>query len=66
MFFGTGQTVNLPVNSTGIPTEVATSTQEQWVGVFLRFKRLLSDPRADGNSQRVFFCRDESFEFRVR
>lgn len=40
--------------------------QERWVGVFLRFKRLLSDPRTDGNSQQVFFRRDESFELVVR
>ncbi len=66
VFFGTGQTVNLAVDSTGIPTEVATSSQERWVGVFLRFKRLLSDPRTDGNSQQVFFRRDESFELVVR
>ncbi len=66
VFFGTGQTVNLAVDSTGIPTEVAAATHERWVGVFIRFKRLLSDPRTDGNSQQVFFRRDESFELVVR
>jgi len=66
VFFGTGQTVNLAVDSTGIPTEVSNSTQERWLGVFLRFKRLLSDPRTDGNSQQVLFRRDESFELVVR
>lgn len=34
--------------------------------MFLRFERLLSDPRTDGNSQQVFFRRDESFEVVVR
>ncbi len=66
VFFGTGQTVNLAVDSTGIPTDVSTNTHERWLGVFIRFKRLLSDPRTDGNSQQVFFRRDESFELVVR
>jgi hypothetical protein len=66
IFFGTGQRVDLAVDATGIPTEVTTVGQERWVGVFLRFKRLLSDPRTDGNSQQVFFRRDESFELVVR
>ena len=66
LFFGTGQTVNLAVDATGIPTDVSVATQERWLGVFLRFKRLLSDPRTDGNSQQVFFRRDESFEIVVR
>jgi len=66
VFFGTGQRVDLAADSTGIPTEVTTVGQERWVAVFLRFKRLLSDPRTDGNSQLVYFRRDESFEFVVR
>ena len=66
IFFGSAQTVNLAVDATGIPTDVSTVGQERWVGVFLRFHRLLSDPRTDGNSQQVFFRRDESFEIVVR
>jgi hypothetical protein len=66
IFFGTGQRVNLAVDLTGIPTEVPLAGQERWVGVFLRFKRLKSDPRTDGNSQQVFFRQDESFELVVR
>jgi hypothetical protein len=50
----------------GIPTDVATVGNERWLGIFLRFKRQLSDPRTDGNSQQVFFRRDESFELVVR
>ena len=45
---------------------VATVGNERWLGIFLRFKRQLSDPRTDGNSQQVFFRRDESFELVVR
>jgi len=66
MFFGTGQTVDCAVDLVGIPTDVATAGNERWLGVFLRFKRQLSDPRTDGNSQQVFFRRDESFELVVR
>ena len=66
IFFGSGQTVNLAVDSTGIPTDVSTVGEERWVGVFLRFHRLLSDPRTDGNSQQVFFRRDEAFEVVIR
>jgi len=66
IFFGTGQVVDCSVDHTGIPTEVPVAGQERWLGVFLRFERLLSDPRTDGNSQQVFFRRDESFEVVVR
>lgn len=66
MFFGTGQTVDCAVDLVGIPTDVATVGNERWLGIFLRFKRQLSDPRTDGNSQQVFFRRDEAFELVVR
>ncbi|PIE65592.1 MAG: hypothetical protein CSA24_02415 [Deltaproteobacteria bacterium] len=66
IFFGTGQVVDCSVDHAGLPTEVPVVGQERWLGVFLRFDRLLSDPRTDGNSQQVFFRRDESFEIVVR
>jgi hypothetical protein len=58
--------VDCAVDLVGIPTDVATAGNERWLGIFLRFKRQLSDPRTDGNSQQVFFRRDESFELVVR
>lgn len=58
IFFGTNQTVDLSIDHSGIPTEVSTSGNERWLAVFLKFERLLSDPRTDGNSQQVFFRRD--------
>lgn len=64
--YGTGQRVDLALDHTGIPTEVRTSTNERWIGVFLKFDRLLSDPRTDGHSSRVFFRREESFALVVR
>lgn len=66
IFFGTGQVVDCAVDFAGIPTEVPSAGQERWLGIFLKFDRLLSDPRTDGNSQQVFFRRDESFEIVVR
>jgi len=66
IFFGTGQTVDCAVDFAGIPTEVPSAGQQRWLGIFLKFERLLSDPRTDGNSQQVFFRRDESFEIVVR
>ncbi|WP_375757357.1 hypothetical protein [Corallococcus exercitus] len=66
MFFGTGQTVDCAVDLVGIPTDVATVGNERWLGIFLRFRRQFSDSRTDGNSQQVFFRRDESFELVVR
>lgn len=64
--FGTGQTIGCAVDSDGLPTDVPLADQERWLGIFLRFQRQLSDPRPDGNSQQVFFRRDESFELVVR
>ncbi len=64
--FGTDQRVDCSTDHAGLPTEVPTAGQERWLGVFLRFERLLSDERTDGNSRRVFFRRDESFELVVR
>ncbi len=66
IFFGSDQNVDCSVDLSGIPTEVSSAGNERWMGVFLRFDRLLSDPRTDGNSQQVFFRRDESFEIVVR
>ena len=64
--FGVDQSVDCSVDHAGLPTEVPTAGQERWLGVFLRFERLLSDERTDGNSRRVFFRRDESFMIVVR
>lgn len=66
IFFGTDQTVDCTADYSGIPTDVTDAAQERWLGVFLRFDRKLSDLRTDGNSQQIYFRRDESFEIRVR
>jgi hypothetical protein len=66
VYFGTGQRIDCSVDAAGVPTDVKSQGNERWLGVFLRFSRRLSDPRTDGNSQQVYFRRDESFEFVVR
>ncbi len=66
LFFGTGQTINCAVDHAGVPTDIATAGQERWLGVFLRFTRLLADPRTDGHSRQVFFRQEESFEIIAR
>ncbi len=66
IFFGTGQTVDCGVDHQGLSTTVADPANERWLGVFLKFDRLLSDPRTDGNSQQVFFRHDEHYQILVR
>ena len=66
IFFGARERVDCSVDHAGLPTEVPTAGEERWLGVFLRFDRLLSDPRTDGNSREVLFRRDESFELSVQ
>ena len=66
IYFGADQSVNCSVDYTGVPTDVSQTGNERWLGVFLKFDRLLSDPRTDGNSQQVYFRRDEHFQILVR
>ncbi len=66
IFFGTGQRVDCSVDASGVPTDVKGQGNERALGVFLQFSRQLSDPRTDGNSQQVYFRRDESFQFVVK
>ena len=66
IYFGTGQRVDCSVDLSGVPTDVKNQGNERSLGVFLRFTRQLSDARTDGNSQQVYFRRDESFQLVVR
>ena len=66
IFFGTAQNVDLSTDLNGVSTAVQSSGNERIVALFIKFERALSDPRTDGNSQQVFFRRDETFEFVVR
>lgn len=59
------QNVNVAVDDSAVATTVATPGNEKWVSVFVKFTRSLSDVRVDGNSNSVYFVRDESFIFSV-
>jgi hypothetical protein len=60
------QNVDVSVDYLGASTQVGSSGNEKLVGVYLKFDRVLSDPRVDGNSITVYWQRDESYEFVVR
>lgn len=60
------QNVDVSVDESAASTAVTTPGNLKIVSVFAKFKRLLTDPRTDGNSMTVFFDEAESFEFIVR
>jgi hypothetical protein len=62
VFFSALQNVNVAQDDNGVSTAVSAAGKEKVVSVFVKFERLLSDPRIDGNSLTVFFRRDESFK----
>lgn len=66
MFLASLQNVDVSVDNVSASTQVGSGGNEKLIGVYLKFDRVLSDPRVDGNSITVFFERDESFEFVVR
>lgn len=57
------QTVSLAADSGNVSTAVASSGNEKIVGLYLKSKRLTSDPRTDGDGNPVQFVQAESFEF---
>lgn len=61
----TTQNKDISVDDGNTTTTVAAPGNEKWVSVFAKFARTLSDPRVDGNSNTVYFVRDESFSFSV-
>jgi hypothetical protein len=59
------QTQNVAVDDSSVSTSVGAPGNEKWVSLIVKFTRLLSDPRTDGNSNTVYFVRSESFIFSV-
>lgn len=59
------QTRDMSVDSSSVSTAVSGAGNEKWVSLFAAFDRALSDPRVDGNSNTVFFVRNETFKFVV-
>lgn len=66
IFFGTAQNVDISNDLNAVSTAVQSSGNEKWLSLLVQFDRLLSDPRTDGNSQQVYFRREEAFKFVVR
>lgn len=64
--WGPVQNVDVSVDENAVSTAVVTPGNEKIVSVFAKFKRLLTDPRIDGNGLTVYFDEAESFEFKVR
>lgn len=60
------QNVDLSVDSNGSSTAVVASGKTKIVSVFLKFDRALSGVTQDGNSNNVYYNRDESFSFYVK
>lgn len=65
IFFSALQNVNVAQDDNAVSTDVSAAGKEKIVSVFVKFDRVVSDPRVDGNSLTVFFRRDESFKFIV-
>jgi hypothetical protein len=63
--FSALQNVSLAQDENGVATAVSAQGKERLVSVFAKFERGLSDPRVDGNSQSVFFRRDEGYKLFV-
>jgi hypothetical protein len=54
------------VDEYGVPTTVTGVGNERWLGVFVRFKRTLTDPEIDGNGLSVYTREWEGAEVFVR
>ena len=69
----TGQRISFPatqncdvsIDHLGAPTAVAVPGNEKWVSVFIKFKRVESDPRIDGHGTPLNYDLAEGWEFYV-
>ena len=59
------QNKDVSVDDSNASTTVVGVGNERWLSLFVQFDRLLSDPRTDGNSNSVYFVRDESYKFKL-
>jgi hypothetical protein len=65
IFIPTAQTKDMSVDDSSVSTAVAGGGNEKWLALFAVFDRALTDARVDGNSNTVYFVRDESFRLSV-
>lgn len=61
----TDQVLSLTNDHLGSSTAVVTVGNSKKVAVFVKFERSLSDPRIDGNTDTVYFVRNETYVFKV-
>jgi hypothetical protein len=67
MQVSTLQVLDVSIDHLSVSTDVTGGPgYEKIVSVSLEFDRSLSDPRIDGNSNTVYFVRNESFDFHVK
>ncbi len=59
------QTVNVAQDSNAVSTTVSTPGNSRVVSVFIKFKRLQSDLRTDGNGDPLYYSQSESFDLIV-
>jgi len=59
------QLLSLATDYLGSSTAVVTPGNFKKVAIFIKFDRILSDPRIDGNTDTVYFERNETYAFRV-
>lgn len=64
--FSSTQNVDVSVDENNVSTSVAGAGNQKKISVFVKFRRVLTDPRTDGNSATVYFSEAEGFEFIVR
>jgi hypothetical protein len=60
------QIVNVAVDSNAVSTTVAAPGNSKIVSVYAKFKRVLGNPKTDGNNATIQYDRDEGYEFIVR
>jgi hypothetical protein len=58
--------VDCSVDYLGAATAVVNPGNENWLGIYLKYARVLSDPRIDDNGLTVYFDEVESYELEVR
>ena len=60
------QLVNVAVDSNAVSTTVAGVGNSKIISVYIKFKRVLGNPKTDGNNASIQYDRDEGYEFIVR
>ena len=60
------QLVNVAVDSNAVSTTVAGGGNSKIISVYAKFKRVLGNPKTDGNNASIQHDRDEGYEFIVR